>query len=93
LFGIRNEYQKGLSAGETANRNALYFVEGLNYVPNSCYEVVWQHLGYQWRWIDQEYFDTSDRVIGRMVGKLLRVLPFLIWVDRTFRTRRVFLKK
>jgi SAM-dependent methyltransferase len=42
LFGIRNEYQKGLSADEVADRNAFFFVEGLNYVPNSCYEVVWR---------------------------------------------------
>jgi SAM-dependent methyltransferase len=93
LMGIRNEFQKGLSADETADRNAFYFVEGLNYVPNSCYEVVWQRLGFDYKWIDQENFDTSERALVRLVGTLNRVFPFIGWANRTFHTRRVFLKK
>jgi SAM-dependent methyltransferase len=93
LLGIRNEYQKELSADKTADRNAFYFVEGLNYVPNSCYEVVWEQLGYQYKWIDQENFDTSERATVRMVGKLNRVLPLIGWINRTCHTRRVYLKK
>ncbi len=93
LFGIRNEFQKGLSADETADRNAYYFVEGLNYVPNSCYEVLWQRLGYEYKWIDQENFDTSERPIVRMVGKLNSVFPFIGWLNRTFHARQVCLKK
>lgn len=93
LLGVRNEYQKGLSADEIADRNAYYFVEGLNYVPNSCYEVVWRSLGYEYKWIDQENFDTSERALVRMVGKLNRVLPFIGWLNRSFHTRRVLLRK
>lgn len=93
LLGIRNEFQKGLPADETADLNAFYFVEGLNYIPNSCYEIVWQRLGYEYKWIDQENFDTSERAIVRMVGKLNRVLPLIGWLNRTFHTRRVYLKK
>jgi len=77
LAGIRTEYQKNLSADETANRIAYYFVEGLNYVPSSCYEVVWPQLGYEWKWIDQENFDTSERAIVRLVGMLIRALPVI----------------
>lgn len=93
LAGIRNEYQKDLSADETANRKAYYFVEGLNYVPNSCYGVVWVQLGYEWKWIDQENFDTSERAIVRMVGMLNRALPAIGWLNRSFHTRRVYLRK
>lgn len=91
--GIRNEYQKDLSADETANRIACYFVEGLNYVPSSCYEVVWAQLVYVWKWIDQENFDTSERAIVRMLGKLNRALPVIGWLNRSFHTRRVYLRK
>jgi len=93
LLGIRNQYQAGLSADETADRNAFYFVEGLNYVSNSCYRVVWQTLGYQYQWIDVEFFDTIDRPAARVIAKTLRMLPVLRWLNRTFRTRRVFLRK
>jgi len=93
MLGVRNEFQKGLSINETADRNSFYFVEGLNYVPNSFYTVVWQQLGYQWKWFDQEYYDTSERPIGRLVGKLNRLLPIIGWAIRTFGTRRVFLRK
>ena len=93
LLGIRNEYQKGLSADETADRNAYYFIESLNYVPSSCYEVVWAQLGYEWKWINQENFNTSEWAIVRMVGKLNRALPVIGWLNRTFHTRRMYLRK
>jgi len=93
LLGIRNKHQEGMSPQEVAERNAFYFVDGLNYVSNSCYEVVWDNLGYEYRWIDQENFDTSERVFVRLVGKLNQVLPLIGWLNRTFHTRRVLLKK
>jgi SAM-dependent methyltransferase len=93
LLGIRNEFQQGLSADEVADRNAYYLVEGLNYVPNSCYEVVWRMLGYDYNWIDQENFDTSQRALVRRVGRLNKVLPLIGWLNRTFHTRRVLLRK
>lgn len=93
LLGIRNQYQKGLSADETADRNTLYFVEGLRYISNSCYQVVWQRIGYQYRWIDVEFFDTINRPPARMIAKALRLLPLICWLSRTFITRRVLLQK
>jgi len=93
LLGIRNEFQKGSSADEVADLNAYYFIEGLNYVPNSCYEVVWRRLGYDFEWIDQENFDTSQRRLVRGIGKLNRALPLIGWLNRTFHTRRVLLRR
>ena len=63
MLGISNEFQERLSADETVDRNAFYFVEGLNYVPNSCYKVLWQRPGYEYKWIDQENFDTNEQAV------------------------------
>jgi SAM-dependent methyltransferase len=93
VLGIRNEFQHGLSATETARWNAFRFVENLNYINNSCYEVVWGELGFDWRWIDQESFDTNHRRIIRWAGRLNRVLPLICWASRTFITRRVMLER
>jgi SAM-dependent methyltransferase len=93
LAGVRNEFQRELSADETADRNALFFVENLNYLPNSCYETVWKKLGYEFEWIDQETFDTSERATVRMLGRLNRILPLIGWLDRTYHARRLHLIK
>jgi SAM-dependent methyltransferase len=93
LLGIRNEYQKGLTAHDVADRNAFYFVDALNYVPTSCYEVVWRQLGYTFKWLDQEHFETSERAWVRAIGHLNRVLPLVGWLNRTFYSRLVLLTK
>ncbi|HYN78188.1 MAG TPA: hypothetical protein VES73_10395, partial [Lamprocystis sp. (in: g-proteobacteria)] len=93
LLGIRNQFQGGLSANETADRNALYFVEGIRYVPNSCYQVVWQRIGYRYQWIDVAFFDTIQRPAARLIALALRRLPLICWLSRTLITRRVLLQK
>lgn len=91
--GIRNAFQAGLSADETADRNAFYFVEGLRYVPNSCYRVVWARLGFDYRFLEQEQFDTSAKRLTRWIGKLNRIIPVFGWLYRTFHMRLVMLRK
>ena len=54
---------------------------------------VWNRLGYEWNWIDQENFDTSHRAFVRWIGSLNRMCPLIGWLNRTFHTRRVFLNK
>lgn len=93
LTGVRNEFQKGLSADETADRNAFYFVEGLRYVPNSCYRVVWEKVGFEYRFLEQEQFETSTRRLTRCIGRLNGILPVPAWLYRTFHSRVVMLKK
>jgi SAM-dependent methyltransferase len=93
VVGVRNEFQKGLSAIETARRNTFRFVENLNYINNSCYEVLWEELGFDWKWIDQESFDTNSRRIIRWAGRLNRVFPLICWITRTFVTRRALLRR
>jgi hypothetical protein len=58
-----------------------------------CYEVVWQRLAYEYNWIEREQFDTSERVMVRMVGRLNLVLPLIGWTCRPFHSRRVYLRK
>lgn len=93
LLGIRNEFQKGLSAAEVADRNCIYFVEGLNYVPNSCYEAVWSRLGFDFSYLEQAILETSQRPISRILGAINRGLPLLSWLNRTFNMRCVSLRK
>ncbi len=93
LAGIRNEFQKGLSADETADRNAFYFVEGLRYVPNSLYRVVWERIGFDYRFLEQELFTTSAKQLTRGIGRLNGILPVPGWLYRTFRSRIVMLRK
>ena len=93
LMGVRNEFQGGLTPQQVAERNALFLVEKVNYVPNSCYEAVWTKLGYEWKWLDQETLDTSERSLAPVLGKLNRVMPVIGWLYRTFRSRSVLLRK
>lgn len=92
-LGIRNEFQQGLSADKTARWNAFRYIENLNYVNNSCYKVIWEELGFEWRWAEQESFDTNASPKVRLAGKFNRVIPLLGWVCRTFVTRRVFMRR
>lgn len=93
VLGIRNEFQKGLSADETADRNAFFAVEGLNYVPTSLYKVVWKRLGFEYKFVHQAFFDTHNRGLVRVVGNLNRVLPFIGWMYCLGRSRIVCLTK
>lgn len=93
LSGIRNEFQKGLTATETADRNAFYFVEGLNYVPNSFYRVVWDRIGFNHKFVEQEQFETSKRSLTRLIGLANRFFPAIGWLYRTFHMRIVWLQK
>jgi SAM-dependent methyltransferase len=93
VLGVRNRFQKGLSADEATDRNVFFFVGSLRYIPNSFYRVVWKRLGFEWTWTDQEHFDTSPRPAIRMLGRLNRFLPVLAWINQTFHGRRVCLKK
>lgn len=93
VLGIRNEFQKGLSADETADMNAFYCVEALNYVPTSLYKVVWKKLGFDYRFLYQEFFDSNKKPLLRTIGKLNRVLPIFGWMYGLVKYRIVYLRK
>jgi SAM-dependent methyltransferase len=90
LAGIRNKWQAGFTADETADHNAFFATEATRYVPTSCYRVVWTKIGFEHRFAEQEFFDGHLRSSMRMFGRLGRPA---MWLYRTFRSRIVYLRK
>jgi SAM-dependent methyltransferase len=95
LLGIRNEAQRErkLDATETARWNTFRYVENLKYVNSSCYKVVWEQCGFEWRWLTQESFDLHHSAVIRLAGRINRILPMLGWAFRALHTRKVLLHK
>jgi SAM-dependent methyltransferase len=90
LLGVRNEDQKEFSADETADWNAYFATAGTRYVSTSCYRVVWKRIGFEYRFVEQEFFDGHVRSSMRMIGRLGQPA---MWLYRTFRSRIVYLRK
>jgi hypothetical protein len=90
LLGVRNEFQTGLSADETADHNTFFAAESTRYVPTSCYRVVFDAIGFRYRFAEQEFFDGHPRLSMRMIGRLGAPAT---WLYRTFRMRIVHLHK
>jgi SAM-dependent methyltransferase len=89
-LGIRNRFQAGLSADETADDNAYFMSDATRYITTSCYRVMWKKIGFEYRFAEQEFFDSHVRSSMRMIGRLGRPA---MWLYRTFRSRIVLLRK
>lgn len=89
-LGVRNQYQKGLSADEAADWDTYFAIESTRYVPTSCYRVLWKKIGFEYRFAEQEFFDGHVRSSMRMIGRLGWPVA---WLYRTFRMRIVHLRK
>jgi SAM-dependent methyltransferase len=92
-LGVRNEFQKGLSAPEIARQNSIYAVEGLYYVSNSVYAALWHDCGFEAHWFDNENLRAGPRSLNRLLGHIDRFLPAVSFTLRNFLMRRVCLKK
>jgi SAM-dependent methyltransferase len=90
LLGIRNKYQAGLSADEVADHNAYFVTDATRYIATSCYRVMWKQIGWEYRFAEQQFFDSHPRSSMRMIGKL--GWPAMV-LYRTFRSRIVHLRK
>jgi SAM-dependent methyltransferase len=90
LLGIRNQYQAGLSADEVADHNAYFVTDATRYIATSCYRVMWKQIGWEYRFAEQQFFDSHPRASMRMIGKL--GWPAMV-LYRTFRSRIVHLRK
>jgi SAM-dependent methyltransferase len=90
LLGVRNKWTAGMSADETADHNAYFVTDATRYVATSCYRVMWKAIGFEYRFAEQEFFDTHPRASMRMIGKLGWPAMCLY---RTFRSRIVCLRK
>jgi SAM-dependent methyltransferase len=89
-LGIRNEHQAGLSADETADDNAYFVTDATRYISTSCYRVMWEKIGFEYEFAEQQFFDSHVRPSMRMIGRLGRPA---MWLYRTFRSRVVHLRK
>lgn len=89
-LGIRNKHQVGLSADETADHNAYFITDATRYIATSCYRVMWKQIGFEYRFAEQQFFDSHPRSSMRMIGKL--GWPAMV-LYRTFRSRIVHLRK
>ena len=90
LLGIRNSHQVGLSADQVADHNAYFVTDATRYVATSCYRVMWKALGFDYKFAEQQFFDTHARGSMRAIGKLGWPAMCLY---RTFRARIVLLRK
>lgn len=93
-LGIRNSFQKGFGAGETAARNVIYSRTGINYPPKR--EIV-RAFG---RYFGQTEFIERELVAAiREVSRLSRLIaPVISWpgveaLYRDFHTRVVLARK
>ena len=79
LFGIRNEYQAGLSASETARKNRDYLIRQTNYLTRRQIRRYVRQYFDECRFVEEAYFGISAR-LQRWVDRF----PFLLKVYRAW---------
>jgi len=93
LTGIRNEFQVGLGADDVTEKNCCFYISGLRYIENSCYRALWATIGYSFKFVEQEYLETSDRRKYKLIAKITHLVPSFWWIFRTFHMRIVYMRK
>lgn len=79
LWGVRNEYQEGMSAGETAKMNWRYLTRETNYLSRGqIHKYVTQHFK-ECRFAEEAYFGISPRL-----GSYIKKFPFLLPLYRAY---------
>jgi len=93
MLGIRNEFQEGLSAQETANRNYAYLRNKTNYLSKrkivEAFEISFNDVIF----CEGKFLKYLTSPKGRLVYALSRVFPFLPLIYSTFNTRVVFARR
>ena len=92
LMGIRNSFQKGLSARETARRNHAYGQTGINYPSGGeidrMLKAIFDRVDYA-----EAAFLKHSLGRSRLLFGPVRLFPWLVHLFRFFRTRVVLLHK
>lgn len=92
LIGIRNGFQKGLSAHETTRRNHVYGQTGINYPSGGeidrMVSAIFDHVDYA-----EVAFLKHSPGRSKMLFGPVRLVPWLIHLFRFFHTRVVLLHK
>jgi SAM-dependent methyltransferase len=92
-LGIRNEYQQGLSARETASRNYHYSRTALNYWSSWKYRQLFRTLPIRWSWEEVAYMEASYKPRIRQLASVARRVSLVATMIRTFHTRVLFIVK
>ncbi len=92
LMGIRNGFQKGLSARETARRNHVYGQTGINYPSgreiDRLLNAIFDHID------DAEFaFLAHSPGRSKLLYRPVRLVPWLVHLFRFFHTRVILLHK
>ena len=89
-LGVRNSFQRGLSAAAVARINYQWLHAHTNYLSRS--EIVSRLSAYfaDVRFVESIMLRHSPNVRGRRVSRISRALPFLSTLYSTFRNRVVF---
>ena len=92
LLGIRNQFQRGLPAAETARRNARYAETGINYLSGAelkrRFGAIYAEMSYE-----ERLFVRTARGRSRWLAGPMTWLPGLARLYRVLHTRVVFVRK
>lgn len=83
-LGLRNSYQKGMTAKQVAKINADYLKNNTNYLTCKQMKQVYGPHFSRVEFVDQAYLDSSLSAKARFLGAANRKLPFIGPLYRTF---------
>lgn len=75
LFGIRNQFQKSMTAAEATDANWTYLTNHTNYLPKQTLRRQFSRFFTDVQFVEKEFLKHSER--GRKVYRLSNVFPFL----------------
>lgn len=93
LLGIRNKWQRGLSAQEVAKFNIKYAGESLNYLSCREYQRMMSKIAFKYSWEDLAYMQTSNKPKIRNMAIISKKFPLILSLIRLSFQRVLFLQK
>jgi SAM-dependent methyltransferase len=89
-LGIRNSFQQGLGAAETAERNRIYSLSGINYPTAKQIEAAFRHHFHDVRFVERDFVVASKGVsrASRLAGAFIGI-PGVEALYRGLHTRAV----
>jgi SAM-dependent methyltransferase len=88
LVGIRNEFQKRMSAREACEANVTFLTSSTNYLPKRELRRLFGRYFTDVRFVEDAFLRNSER--GRKIYQLSRWLPFLPKLYSAVRSRAAF---
>ena len=90
-LGVRNEYQRDLSARETVAKNLAYCKNGIKYLNTNAIRHLWKTTFADVHFVEQAYLGGTRSVssISKAAWPLAKTIPGLDCLYRSFHTRAV----